>query len=80
MPEFNKYKFSCDLIEVYTGNNSKWAFKIEGLKVVKKPEFKRVPRYQIDNVSAKIARRSLKDVHTKIFSEVQEERAAASFS
>ena len=69
--EFNKHKFNCELDEETTDTMSNRVFKIEGLRVAKRPKFRRVPQYQIDNVSARIARRSLKENHAKILEEIR---------
>ena len=50
--EYNKYKFSCELTEDGT-------FNFEGLRVIKRPIFRRIPQFEIDHVIANIARRSL---------------------
>lgn len=51
--EYNRFKFSCELTE-------EDRFRFKGLRVVKRPAFRRIPRYQIDNAIAEIARHSIK--------------------
>jgi hypothetical protein len=51
--EYNKYKFSCQLSEEDT-------FHLKGLRVIKRPSFRRIPQFQIDNVITNIASRSRK--------------------
>ena len=53
--EYNKYKFSCELRDDQT-------FDLKGLRVIKRPTYRKVPQFQIDTVIANIAKRSLKEV------------------
>ena len=50
--EYNRYKFSCELRE----DDS---FSFEGLRVIKRPIFRWIPQFHIDNAIGNIARRSL---------------------
>ena len=69
--EFNRHKFSCEIDDEADEYQSNRIFKIEGLRVVKRPKFRRVPQYQIDNVNARIARRSTNGNHIKILEEIR---------
>jgi len=68
--EYNKYKFSCELTEDGT-------FSFVGLRMVKRPTFRRIPQFQIDNAIATIARRflnqDLKSVSQEIMRSMKEE-------
>ncbi len=48
--EYNRYKFDVELTE-------EDGFRFRGLRVVKKPSFRRTSRFQVDNATAFIARR-----------------------
>jgi hypothetical protein len=50
--EYNRYKFSCEL-------RDDDAFSFEGLRVIKRPIFRMIPQFHIDNAIANMARRSL---------------------
>jgi hypothetical protein len=54
--EYNKHKFRCKAEE---GNPVK-PFTLEGLRVVKKAMFRRVPRFQVDGAISNIAERNLR--------------------
>jgi hypothetical protein len=49
--EYNKYKFSVEMTE-------EDGFTFKGLRVVKKPSFRRIHHYQVDNATAHMVRRS----------------------
>lgn len=53
--EYNRYKFKCDL-NPGENLNSK-PFKIKGLRIVKKPRFRRLPQFHIDHAIHQIALR-----------------------
>ena len=58
--EYNKHKFGCNL-------SPDGIFRFDGLRIVKRPEFRKVPQNQIDNATAWIARRSLRQQIDSIF-------------
>ena len=49
--EYNKHKFSVDTSE----DPQQRPYKISGLRVVKHPKYKMIPRFQIDHVIANLA-------------------------
>jgi len=53
--EYNKYKFSCRLNEKESDTQSKRPFRIGGLRVVKRPFFRNIPQFQIDNAIERIS-------------------------
>jgi len=57
--EYNKYKFSCELNidESYEPPNR--VFHLSGLRVVKRPIFRNIPQFQIDNAIARMVGRKL---------------------
>ncbi|MFP3951286.1 MAG: hypothetical protein ACLFVP_03975 [Candidatus Bathyarchaeia archaeon] len=68
--EFNKYKFKCKMLE---DERNERPFKIKGLRVIKRPKHRRVPRFQIDNAVARITnRRKMEDLR-KVFNDVKDE-------
>lgn len=52
--EYNKHKFSCELGSVYKSNPARRTFRLKGVKIVKKPVYKTVPQFQIDNAISSI--------------------------
>jgi hypothetical protein len=48
--EYNRYKFDAKL-------NEEGCFRFRGLRVVRKPSFRRISRFQVDNTTSCIARR-----------------------
>jgi len=55
--EYNRYKFSCDPVEVDDGNPGRRPFKLRGLRVVKPATYRHIPRFHIDHVIEQISRR-----------------------
>jgi hypothetical protein len=53
--EYNRYKFECDLIQDDAPHTK--PFKIKGVKVVKRPKFRRLPQFQVDHAIQQIALR-----------------------
>ncbi|NIN53507.1 MAG: hypothetical protein GTO23_10200 [Nitrososphaeria archaeon] len=57
--EYNKYKFSCELNIDDAHEPSNRAFNLNGLRVVKRPIFRNIPQFQIDNAIARMVGRRL---------------------
>jgi hypothetical protein len=55
--EYNRYKFNCSLEE--PTSNSK-PFKISGVRVLKRPKFRKLPRFHVDHAISQIATRQNK--------------------
>ena len=53
--EFNKHKFSCDLDSVDESNPTRRTFRLKGVRVVKKPVYRTIPQFQIDNAVTNIS-------------------------
>lgn len=68
--EFNKYKFRCGMLE--EGVHSR-PFKLRGLRVVKKPKHRRIPRFQIDSAIARISNRRTDEDMIDVFNSVKNE-------
>lgn len=68
--EFNKYKFSCKLNVVESKNRVKRPFLIKGLRVIKKPVYRNVPQFQIDNAIEKISENFLERMQTEVIREI----------
>jgi len=64
--EFNKYKFSCEPNAVESRNRVKRPFIIKGLRVIKKPIYRNVPQFQIDNAIEKISENLLDHMQTEV--------------
>jgi hypothetical protein len=58
--EYNKYKFSCELNIDESYGQSKRAFHLKGVRVIKRPIFRNIPQFQIDNAIARIMGHRLK--------------------
>ena len=52
--EYNKYKFSSELKSDKTNKSSIRVFNLKGLRVVKRPVFRNIPQFQIDNAIARM--------------------------
>ena len=57
--EFNRYKFSCGLREEGEARDGR-PFNLSGLRVVRRPSYRRVPQFQVDHVVAEVARRRVR--------------------
>jgi len=57
--EFNRYKFGCGLREEGEARDGR-PFKLTGLRVVRRPSYRRVPQFQVDHVVAEVARRRVR--------------------
>jgi len=70
--EYNRYKFECSINEEETPNNK--PFKIKGLRLVKKPKFRRVPQFHIDHAINQIALRQCnpKSVYIKVMDKLSD--------
>jgi len=68
--EFNKYKFSCELKYDDYGVYEKRPYILKGIRVVKRPVFREIPQFQIDNVISIIAERFSKKDREQLFEEV----------
>jgi hypothetical protein len=70
--EYNRYKFQCSLNEEETHN--KKPFKIKGLRMIKKPKFRKVPQFHVDHAINQIALRQSKpeSVYIKVIDELSD--------
>ncbi len=68
--EFNKYKFSCEPNAVESKNNIKRPFLIKGLRVIKKPIYRNIPQFQIDNAIENISENFLEHMQTEVIQEI----------
>ncbi|MGD2141936.1 MAG: hypothetical protein PVH79_00470 [Candidatus Bathyarchaeota archaeon] len=71
--EYNKYKFKVELRE-----DGSFAFK--GLRVVKKSNYKRISRYQVDNATAYIAQKRFKTESGRLIGELSDGQAKNGYS
>lgn len=55
--EYNKYKFTCELNVEEAEKAGRRAFSFKGLRVVKRPIYRNIPQFQIDNAIARILER-----------------------
>ena len=69
--EYNRYKFNVIEKELEENSMSR-PFKIEGLKVVKRAQFRNLPQFHIDHVVAMIAQRQTDNKH-ETYNEILEE-------
>jgi len=60
--EYNRYKFKCDLSPDESPNSK--PFKIKGLRIVKKPRFRKIPQFHVDHAIHQIAMRQSKPEET----------------
>jgi hypothetical protein len=70
--EYNKYKFSYDTnpqLEKYPNSRP---FKIKGLRLVKKPRFQHVPRFQVDNAIMEIINKKQSQNRLLILQEIED--------
>jgi hypothetical protein len=70
--EYNKYKFSCEAKTEKESSPYGRAFNIKGVRVVKKPVYKRVPQFQIDNAISNLAIRQLEYYKAKILQDIED--------
>lgn len=68
--EYNKYKFSCELNADKSDLPSERPFRIKGLRVVKRPVFKNIPQFQIDNAIERISRQRLEKALEEVIHEI----------
>jgi hypothetical protein len=69
--EYNKYKFSFKSnpqLENYPQSNP---FQIKGLRLVKKPRFRFVPRFQVDNAIMEIVNKKQSQQHISILQDIE---------
>jgi hypothetical protein len=69
--EYNKYKFSARLnqqLEMYPESRP---FQIKGLRLVKKPRFQHVPRFQVDNAIMEIINKKQSQYRMSILQEIE---------
>ena len=71
--EFNRYKFDVEL----TDEDS---FRFRGLRVVKKASFRRTSRFQVDNATAHILRRTSEQAINEVLQEIREAVPALVYS
>ncbi len=57
--EYNKHKFSCELDSLDEPNLTRRTFRLKGVRVVKKPVYRTVPQFQIDNAISNISLRQI---------------------
>lgn len=69
--EHNKYKFSCEAKTEKESSLHRRAFNLKGVRVVKKPAYKRVPQFQIDNAISNIAIRQLEHYEEKLLQDIE---------
>lgn len=67
--EYNKYKFSCEL-EEESYIQSKRPFRIGGLRLVKRPVFRNIPQFQIDNAIERISFHLRESALEEVFQEI----------
>jgi len=63
--EYNKYKFSCE----YDGGHPERPYRITGLRVLRRAEYREVPRFQIDGAIASLSIRTLDNARLRGYSE-----------
>jgi hypothetical protein len=66
--EYNKHKFSCELHSLDASNTTRRTFRLSGVRVVKKPAYRVIPQFQIDNAVSNISLRQL-DLRMEILEE-----------
>ncbi|MBL7167842.1 hypothetical protein ISS40_04150 [Candidatus Bathyarchaeota archaeon] len=71
--EFNRYKFDVELTE-------EDGFRFRGLRVVKKASFRRTSRFQVDNATAHILRRTSEQAINEVLQEIREAVPALVYS
>jgi hypothetical protein len=69
--EFNRYKFSCELNEETVNNSMNRPFTLRGLRVVRRPVYRNIPQFQIDNAIAMIGERSREQNLRRVKGEIQ---------
>ena len=57
--EYNKHKFSCELHSLDESNTTRRTLRLSGVRVVKKPAYRTIPQFQIDNAVSNISLRQL---------------------
>ncbi len=63
--EYNRYKFDAELDE-------EGCFRFRGLRVVRRPSFRRISRFQVDNAVAHMARRSTERAALEVLREIRQ--------
>ena len=71
--EFNRYKFDVELTE-------EDGFRFRGLRVVKKASFRRTSRFQVDNATAHILRRTSEQAMKEVLQGIREAVPALVYS
>jgi len=69
--QYNKYKFSCELNTEDPYTNSKRAFNMKGLRVIKRPTYRNIPQFQIDNAIERMLTRSREQDLRKVMHEIR---------
>jgi hypothetical protein len=64
--EYNKHKWSCEPDNSHPDR----PYKISGLRILKHPSYRELPRFQIDGVIAQLARRTLGLSHERALERV----------
>jgi len=64
--EFNKYKWSCELDDA----NPNRPFKINGLRLLKHPTYRKLPRFQVDGAISYIASKTLQQTRKRILQDI----------
>lgn len=69
--EYNKYKFSCELNVDKSDQPSERPFHIKGLRVVRRPVFRNIPQFQIDNAIERISLHVQERILKEVFQQIQ---------
>ncbi len=69
--EFNRYKFECHLNGEEGDLAERRPYKIKGLRVLKRPRYRGIPQFQIDDAIARMLTRRQGIDHQAAFYEVQ---------
>lgn len=69
--EYNRFKFSCEMNEEGVDGRGR-PFKLQGLRVVRRPSYRNIPQFQVDNAMAQMIVRTLNCSHRRILEEVKE--------
>jgi hypothetical protein len=64
--EYNKHKWACELDEDHPDH----PYKITGLRVLKHPTFRELPRFQVDGAIAQLANKTLQQTRLRALKDV----------
>jgi len=67
--EYNKHKWSCEAEEDHLDH----PYKITGLRVLKRPMYRELPRFQVDGAISQLAGRSLQTTREKVLSDASQQ-------